>query len=169
MKERKILQIGEIAPDLALKDKRGKTHSLGKIKAKNIVLYFYPKDNTPGCTIEANQFNNDLNKYKKIGTVVIGISGGDEKSKTKFCAKNNLKTLLLSDSNFNISSKYGVYAEKSFLGKKHRGIERTTFILDKNKKIIKIFTKVNPLGHSSKVLEYLSADVNSQKNKGGLK
>jgi peroxiredoxin Q/BCP len=147
---------GTKAIDFSLKDKDGKAHSLKDIKSDFIVLYFYPKDNTPGCTIEANGFNKDLDKYKKLKTAVIGISGGDEKSKTKFCEKNKLTILLLSDTDFSVSKKYGVYGEKSFMGHKYLGISRTTFILDKDRKIIKIYEKVNPISHSKEVIAFLT-------------
>jgi thioredoxin-dependent peroxiredoxin len=142
------------ALDFKLKDKEGKTYSLKDFKEERIVLYFYPKDNTPGCTIEANEFNHDLPLYKKANAVVIGVSGGDEKTKTKFCEKNKLQMLLLSDTDFKVSKAYGTYGEKSFMGRKYLGIGRTTFIIKKGK-VIKIFEKVNPFGHSKQVLDYL--------------
>ena len=149
------LNIRDKAPEFSLKDKDSKIHSLKDIKGDFIVLYFYPKDSTPGCTIEAQQFNKDLSNFKKFNTIIIGISGGDEKSKTKFCEKHNLKLLLLSDSDFKVSKEYGVYGEKSFMGRKFFGISRTTFILDKDHKIINIYNKVNPLAHSEEVLIFI--------------
>jgi len=149
------LKIGDKAQEFSLKDKDSKLHSLKDVKSSFIVLYFYPKDSTPGCTIEAHQFNKDLPNFKKLNTVIIGISGGDEKSKTKFCEKHNLKLLLLSDSDFKVSKKYNVYGEKSFMGKKFLGISRTTFILDKNHKIINIYNKVNPQSNSEEVLSFI--------------
>ena len=149
------LKIGDKAPEFSLKDKDSKLHSLKDVKSSFIVLYFYPKDSPPGCTIEAHQFNKDLPNFKKLNTVIIGISGGDEKSKTKFCEKHNLKLLLLSDSDFKVSKEYNVYGEKSFMGKKFLGISRTTFILDKNHKIINIYNKVNPQSNSEEVLSFI--------------
>jgi len=150
-----MIKVGASAPDFALKDKEGKIHKLKDVKANYTIIYFYPKDNTPGCTIEANMFNKDLDKYAKIKTKIIGISGGDEKSKTKFCNKHDLKLLLLSDIDFKVSTKYGVYGEKKFMGRTYMGISRVTFILDKNKKVTKVFEKVKPLVHSNEVLEFL--------------
>ena len=147
--------VNEKAPDFELRDKDGKFHSLNKIDSRFLVLYFYPKDSTPGCTIEAQQFNKDLSNFKKLNAIIIGISGGDEKSKTKFCEKHNLKLLLLSDSDFKVSKEYGVYGEKSFMGRKFFGISRTTFILDKDHKIINIYNKVNPLAHSEEFLIFI--------------
>jgi len=143
------------APSFKLKNKDGKVISLNNIKSDYIVVYFYPKDNTSGCTIEAKMFSKDLNKFKKINTEIIGISGGDEKTKTRFVEKNNLKINLLSDPEFKVSTKYGVYGEKKMMGRTYMGIKRTTFILDKNKKIIKIFNKVKPLIHSKEVYDFI--------------
>ena len=151
------MNLEDKAPDFSLKDKDGKNHSLKDIKSKYTVVYFYPRDSTPGCTIEATEFNKYLNHFKRLETTIIGISGGDEKSKTKFCDTHNLKFALLSDTDYKISNKYGVYGEKSFMGKKFMGISRITFVLDKNKKIIKIYDKIKPLIHSNEVLEFIKS------------
>ena len=145
---------GSSAPNFALKDKDGKIHELNKIKSPYIILYFYPKDNTQGCTIEAIQFTNHLEELEKLGARVIGISGGDEKSKTLFCQKHNLHVILLSDSDFTVCKKYGVYGEKKFLGRLFNGIKRTTFIIQ-NGKIIHFFEKVYPLKHVQEVINYI--------------
>lgn len=150
-----MVKINDKAPDFGLKDKSGKIYSLKDVKGDYKVIYFYPKDDTPGCTIEAQAFTRDLNKFNKIKTVVVGISGGDETMKKKFCEKYNLKVLLLSDPDFSVCKKYGVYGEKSFMGNKFLGIKRTTFVLDKDNKIMKIYEKVKPEGHSEEVLEFL--------------
>ena len=150
-----MIKVGEQAPDFSIRDKEGDIHSLSEINSDYVVVYFYPKDNTPGCTIEAKDFSRDIRKFDKLNTTIIGISGGDEKSKTKFCEKQNLKILLLSDSDFSISNNYGVYGEKSFMGRKYMGISRWTFVLNKNHKIIKIYDKVKPGIHSEEVLEFI--------------
>ena len=155
-----LIKKGEKAPDFFLKDKDGKAHRLKNVKAEYVVLYFYPKDNTPGCTIEAQLFNRDLKEYDRLNAKIIGISGGDEKSKTRFCNDHGLNILLLSDTDFKIAEKYGVYGEKSFIGNKYMGISRVTFILDKNKNVIKVFTDVKPLVHSKEVLEFLKSAAN---------
>lgn len=149
------LKINSKALNFALKDKDGKLHKLEKINSSFIVLYFYPKDSTTGCTIEAREFSTALEKFASLNTTIIGISGGDEQTKKKFCDKNNLKITLLSDTDFKISKKYKVYGEKNFIGRKYFGIFRTTFILDKNKKIIKIYEKVNSRGHAQEVLDFI--------------
>lgn len=142
---------GDVAPDFILKDRLNKDHQLSKINRTKVV-YFYPKDSTPGCTIEGKQFSSLLEEFDNIKTTVIGISGGDNKTKEKFCLNHNLKHILLSDTDFKVSKNYKVYGEKSFMGKKYLGISRTTFILDKNNKIIKIYENVHALGHAKEVL-----------------
>jgi len=152
-----MLKSEDDAIDFSLKDRTGTQYSFKDFRNKNLVLYFYPKDDTPGCTIEANSFNQHLSAFKKLNTEVIGISGGDEQSKEKFCKKYGLKLLLLSDPDFGISRTYGVYGEKSFLGRKFMGIRRTTFILNKNRKILKVYEAVKPEAHAQEVLEFLKA------------
>ncbi|MEK6871870.1 MAG: peroxiredoxin [Nanoarchaeota archaeon] len=143
-----------LAPYFSLPDKDNKLHSLSKIKSKYSVLYFYPKDNTPGCTLEAVDFTKLRQDFKNLGAEIIGISGGDAKTKTKFCQKNNLYILLLSDADFTICKKYGCFGEKSFLGKKYFGIQRTSFVIH-NKKIIKVYENVSAVGHAKEVLAFL--------------
>jgi thioredoxin-dependent peroxiredoxin len=150
-----LIPVGKKAPEFNLSDKDGNTHSLSSIKSKYIVLYFYPKDNTAGCTLEAQMFNRDLDKFKGIDASVVGISAGDQMSKTKFCEKNGLKFLLLSDTDHEVSKKYGTYGEKSFMRRKFMGISRTTYVLDNDRKIIKVYDKANPITNSGEVLEYL--------------
>lgn len=157
-----MIKEGKKAPSFKLKDKDEKFISLNDFDSDYYIIYFYPKDNTPGCTIEAQMFSKDKSKFNKLNSTIIGISGGDQKTKTKFCKKNNLKIILLSDTDFKVSTKYGVYGEKKFMGRTYMGINRVTFILDKNKKIIKIFDKVKPLIHSKEVLDFI------KKIKGGL-
>ncbi|MEK6831022.1 MAG: peroxiredoxin [Nanoarchaeota archaeon] len=145
------------ASDFTLKDKTGKMHKLSDIKSKYTIVYFYPKDDTSGCTIEAVQFTGLLNNFKKNDIEIIGVSGGNDESKKKFCDKHNIKITLLSDSDFTIAKKYKVYGEKSFLGKKFLGIKRTTFVLDKNRNIIKTYNNVSPNGHAKEVLEFIKS------------
>jgi peroxiredoxin Q/BCP len=146
---------GKKAPDFALSDKSGKLVELSSLKSLFTVLFFYPKDDTPGCTVESKEFTKNLPKLKKAGATVIGISGGSDASKAAFCKKYRLKTLMLSDPEFKTATKYGAYGDKSFMGRTYQGIFRKTFILDKGRKIIKIYDKVNPEGHSKEVIEFL--------------
>ncbi|MGV8130912.1 MAG: peroxiredoxin [Candidatus Pacearchaeota archaeon] len=150
------MNVGDIAPDFILKDRLNQEHQLSNIK-KIKVLYFYPKDNTPGCTIESKGFSLMLDEFENLNATVIGVSGGDNKSKEKFCASHNLKHVLLSDIDFLVSKEYGVYGEKSFMGKKYMGISRITFILDKNNKILKIYENVKPIGHAKEVLNFIKS------------
>lgn len=141
------------ANDFLLKDKDGKSWSLKQIRSKYTILYFYPKDDTPGCTIEAQQFSALKPEFDKLDATIIGISGGDEKTKMKFCDKYGLKILLLSDPTFTVSKAYGVYGEKKFMGRIFNGIKRTSFLLDKAKNIIKTYNEVKPGQHEKQVLE----------------
>ena len=152
-----LLQTGKKAPAFNLPDKDGTKHRLSSFEEDYFVLFFYPKDNTPGCTIEANQFSAHEKKFSDLNTKVIGISGGDEKSKTKFCTKHKLKTLMLSDTDFGVSKKYGVFGPKQFMGKKYEGISRVTYVLDKNKKVIQVYEKVKPAVHAKEVLDFIKS------------
>jgi thioredoxin-dependent peroxiredoxin len=151
-----LLKEGKKAPLFTLPDKDGEARKLKDLIGEFTVLFFYPKDNTPGCTIEAKNFSKDLKKFDSLGISVIGISGGDEKSKTLFCKKNRLKTILLSDTDFAVAKKYGVYGEKKFMGRTYLGIHRITFILNKQLKLVKVFDQVAPETHAKEILEFIS-------------
>jgi len=147
------LEIGDKAPDFELTDTNGERIKLSKFKGKKVVLYFYPKDMTPGCTIEACSFRDNCLKFKKAGVEILGVSADDESSHKKFTKKYNLSFPLLSDVDKKVCNKYGVWKEKSFLGKKFMGIERTTFVVNEKGKIEKIFPKVKVVGHWKEVLD----------------
>lgn len=151
------LKEGSQAPKFSLINQHGEKVSLSSTKEDYVVLFFYPKDNTPGCTIEAKSFSENLKKFNKLNVKVLGISGGDQKSKQKFCEKGNLETVLLSDEDAEIGKKYGAYGPKSFMGKKFNGFIRKTFIIGKDRKILKIYNKVKPAEHVEEVLEYLKS------------
>ena len=151
------MEIGKNAPVFNLKDKEGKNVDLKDIKEDYVVVYFYPKDNTPGCTTEAIEFSADAQEFAKLKTKVIGISGGDEKSKQKFCSENSLTVTLLSDPDFKVATAYETYGPKKFMGRVFKGIQRKTFILDQQRKLIKIFDNVKAAGHSKEVLEFISS------------
>lgn len=146
------LKVGQTAPRFSLKDKDGKPHSLSEAKADYTVLYFYPKDDTPGCTLEAKEFSELLPKFKSRNVRVVGISGGNEKSKTTFCKKHALKVPLLSDTNFKVAKSYGAYGAKKFMGRSFKGIFRKTYLVDSSGKIAKVFPTVKPEGHAEEVL-----------------
>ena len=146
------LEVGKKAPQFSLPDKDGVKHSLKDINTKYTLVYFYPKDNTPGCTTEAVTFTKLKKKFDNAGVSIIGISGGNEKTKSKFCLKNKLTITLLSDEDFKVSTKFGVYGEKKFMGRTYMGINRMSFLLNKDKKVIKVYEKVKPIDHPTEVL-----------------
>lgn len=143
------------APDFEWNDQNGKKHKLSDYKGKSIVLYFYPKDDTPGCTMEACSFRDNYSEFKKRGVIVIGVSVDDEKSHKKFVDKYKLPFILLADPEKKVVNKYRVWGEKSFMGKRYMGTARATFIIDKNFKILKIFPKVSVVGHVKDILKEL--------------
>ena len=149
------IEIGTMAPDFSLNDKDGTRHTLSKIKSDFKVVFFYPKDDTPGCTIEAKEISDALAAFQKEGVALFGISGGDAKSKAKFCTKHNLAVTLLSDTDLAVAQAYESYGEKSFMGRKFKGIFRPTFVIDKRGKIVKIFDGVKPAGHAAELLAAL--------------
>jgi peroxiredoxin Q/BCP len=147
-----MLIIGKKAPDFKLKNEIGKEISLNNFRGKKVVLYFYPKDNTSGCTVEACDFRDNAKLFEKRNTLILGVSKDSIHSHIKFKEKYDLPFNLLSDETLNVIKKYGVWKEKSMYGKKYFGIERTTFIIDENGFIEKIFEKVKVQGHAEEVL-----------------
>lgn len=151
------MKIGDKAPDFALVDDAGQSVKLSDYKGKKIVLYFYPKDDTPGCTKQACNFRDGISALKKKGAVVLGVSADSVASHKKFKEKFELNFPLLADTEKKIVEDYGVWKEKSMYGKKYMGIERTTFIIDKDGRISHIFPKVKVDAHYNEVLEALTA------------
>lgn len=151
-----MLTIDQIAPlDIKVLDESGNETSLGDFLGKYLVLYFYPKDQTPGCTKEACEFRDMNTEIEKLGAKVIGISADDQKSHQKFRDKHQLNFTLLSDPDHQLLEAFGVWGQKSLFGKLYMGILRTTFLLDSEGKIIHIWEKVNPVGHAKEVYERL--------------
>lgn len=150
-----MIKEGIKAPAFKLPDQNGNQVSLSDFKGKNVVLYFYPKDDTSGCTKEACQFRDAFPKFKGADAVVIGVSPDSVESHKKFEKKYDLPFTLLADENKSIVEKYEVWKEKSMYGRKYMGVERTTFIIDKTGKIRNIFNKVKVPDHDKKVLEAL--------------
>jgi thioredoxin-dependent peroxiredoxin len=150
-----MIEVGKKAPSFTLPDNQGNKVSLSDFKDKKVVLYFYPKDMTSGCTQEACDFSNALPNFSKIKTVVLGVSADSVESHKKFAAKYNLSFILLSDEKKEVVEKYGVWKEKSMYGKKYMGIERTTVIIDEEGKIKNIFPKVKVAGHVEEVMKVL--------------
>ena len=150
-----MLKEGMKAPDFKLPDDSGNMVALKDFKGKKIVLYFYPKDDTSGCTLEAQGFRDEIAKFKKKGAVILGVSKDSVASHVKFKKKHELNFTLLSDEKGAVCEKYGVWKEKSMYGKKYMGIERTTFLIDEDGTILKIFPKVKVDGHCGEVLAAL--------------
>jgi peroxiredoxin Q/BCP len=146
---------GSKAPAFKLQDDTGKTVSLSDYKGKKVVLYFYPKDSTPGCTTEACDFRDNLNRLTKSGAVVFGISADSVESHRKFKEKQGLNFPLLSDPDRKAIEAYGVWQEKSLYGRKFMGIVRSTFVLDGEGRVLKAFPRVKVAGHVDAVLEAL--------------
>lgn len=151
----KAVEAGGKAPDFSLADQAGKTVRLKDFKGKTIVLYFYPKDDTPGCTKESCEFRDAETAIKKAGAVVLGVSLDDEASHQKFIAKYSLPFSLLCDEDARVSKAYGVYKEKSMYGRKYWGIERSTFVIGGDGVIKAAFRKVKVDGHAKEVLAAL--------------
>ena len=149
------LKVGDKAPAFKLKNQDGESVSLSDLKGKPIVLYFYPKDDTSGCTKEACNFRDEFPKFGKMKAEIIGVSADSVESHKKFAEKYNLPFNLLSDEKKEVIEKYGVWKEKNMYGRKYMGIERTTFIIDANGKIGKIFPKVKVDDHNKEVMEAL--------------
>jgi peroxiredoxin Q/BCP len=149
------LREGNKAPDFTAKDQNGKTVSLSDFKGKNVILYFYPKDDTPGCTAEACSFRDNYQSLLGQGFAVIGVSTDDEKSHKKFETKYNLPFTLIADSDKKIVEAYGVWVEKNMYGKKYMGTARTTFLINKDGLIDSIIEKVDTKNSSQQVLDLL--------------
>ena len=147
--------VGDLAPHFSLLDKNGEAVRLSDFKDKKVVLYFYPKDNTPGCTRQACAFAGLYGEFQKKDTVVIGISKDSIASHAKFAEKHALPFILLSDPELETIKAYGVWQEKKLYGKTSFGVVRTTFIIDEEGKIVKILPKVNPDKNAAEVLEML--------------
>jgi peroxiredoxin Q/BCP len=150
-----MLKTGDKAPPFTLLSSEGKKVSLGEFKGKKVVLYFYPKDNTSGCTKEACSFQANLGLLKKSGAVVVGVSADSVESHAKFALKYGLEFLLLSDESKSVLKAYGVWKEKSMYGRKFMGVERTTVIIDERGTVAHIFPKVKVDGHTEAVIAAL--------------
>src|SRR5574339_241439 len=151
----KELTVGDPAPELSLPDQQGKPVTLKDFRGKQIVLYFYPKDDTPGCTKESCEFRDVESQIVRAGGVILGVSLDGKESHQKFIKKFGLPFPLLSDEDAAVSKAYGVYKEKNMYGKKYWGIERSTFVIDPEGKLKAIFRKVKVDGHADEVLATL--------------
>ncbi|HEY6192493.1 MAG TPA: thioredoxin-dependent thiol peroxidase [Bacteroidota bacterium] len=149
------LKVGEKAPDFSLPSSLGETISLKALRGKRVVLYFYPKDDTPGCTREACSFQENLSRVTRKGALIFGVSADSLASHRKFSKKYELTFPLLSDESKEMLKAYGVWKEKSFMGRKYMGIVRTTVIIDERGKVSHVFENVKVDGHTEEVLELL--------------
>lgn len=147
-----VLAAGDMAPEFSLENSDGVSISLRDFRGKNVVLYFYPKDNTPGCTTEACEFSATYDEFIANDTVIVGVSPDSVKSHSGFIIKQNLKHILLSDINKDVAKAYGVWQVRKNYGKEYLGIVRTTFVIDKEGKIAKVYKSVKAAGHAAKVL-----------------
>ncbi len=152
-----LIEPGKKAPAFSLKDQDGQTHTLHDYEGRPVVLYFYPKDDTPGCTVEACAFRDHLPKFTPGKAAIFGVSILDEKSKAKFAAKFDLNFPLLADADHAVAEKYGAWQERSMYGRKYMGVARVTYLIGPDGKVAKRWDKVKPEGHAEEVLEAVKA------------
>jgi thioredoxin-dependent peroxiredoxin len=151
-----MIEAGKKAPAFSLKDQDGKTHKLAEYEGRPVVLYFYPKDDTSGCTKEACDFRDALPRFKTSKAAVLGVSILDEASKAKFAAKHDLTFPLLADKDHTVAEKYGVWQKRSLYGRSFMGIARTTYLIDREGRVAKRWDKVKVDGHAEDVLATLN-------------
>jgi peroxiredoxin Q/BCP len=150
-----MLQVGDRAPEIELRTDSGEEFQLSSLKGKRVVLYFYPRANTPGCTVEACEFRDDAAKFTKKGATVVGVSPDKQAAQAKFKDKFTLPFTLLADQDKAAAQAYGVWKEKNMYGKKVMGVERSTFVIGADGRIEKIYAKVKASGHAAEVLAEL--------------
>ena len=149
------LKVGDKSPEFSLKDQNGERVALNSFRGKKVIVFFYPKDDTPGCTIEACKFRDDFELYEEKNAVILGVSKDGEESHRKFISKFDLPFRLLCDEDHAVAELYGAWGEKSMYGRKYMGIIRTTVVVNADGMIENIFEKVKPKGHSEELLELL--------------
>jgi thioredoxin-dependent peroxiredoxin len=150
-----MIEEGKPAPDFELATDTGERVKLSDYRGQPVVLYFYPKDDTPGCTVEAQGFRDSYTDFEKRGAVVLGVSPDDEASHVKFKEKFSLPFPLLADTEHEVAEQYGVWGEKNYAGKKYFGVNRTTFLIDADGNVAKVMKNVKPDGHPEQVLAAL--------------
>ena len=150
-----MIEEGKPAPDFELRSDAGETIKLSDLRGRPVVLYFYPKDDTPGCTKEACEFRDAYDGFRERGAEVLGVSPDDVASHGKFKAKHQLPFTLLADPDHSVAEKYGVWGERSFAGKNYMGINRSTFIIDREGNVARAMMGIKPAGHAAEVLNSL--------------
>lgn len=148
---------GTLAPDFTLATDAGAELTLSSLRGRNVVLYFYPKDDTSGCTTQACEFRDSFPRFGAMDAVILGVSPDGVKSHQKFKAKYELPFTLLADTEHAVAEQYGVWAEKSMYGRKYWGNERTTFVIDREGRVARVFPKVKPAGHAAEIAEAVAA------------
>ena len=151
-----IPTVGTLAPDFTLSDQHGELHTLSDYRGKWVLLYFYPKDDTPGCTIEACTIRDQFQDFKKIDATVLGVSTDSVKSHKKFADAYELPFTLLADEEKEVVGKYGVFGERKFMGRAYMGTVRTSFLIAPTGKIVKVYEKVKPAEHAAEVITDIS-------------
>jgi thioredoxin-dependent peroxiredoxin len=151
-----VVEEGAPAPDFELQSDEGETVTLAALRGKPVVLYFYPKDDTPGCTTEACEFRDAYDRFREQGVEILGVSPDTEASHQKFKSKYELPFTLLADPDHEAAQSYGVWREKKNYGKTYMGVERSTFVIDADGKVAKAMRGIRPAGHAAKVLETLA-------------
>ena len=149
---------GDQAPDFTLQSDAGDEVTLSSFRGRPVVLYFYPKDDTPGCTTQACGIRDAYGEFERAGAVVLGVSPDNERSHVKFRNKYELPFTLLADTEHEVADRYGVWGEKKFMGKKYMGVNRSTFVIDEGGKVKKVFEKVTPATHADDLLAALASD-----------
>ena len=152
-----MIQEGQPAPDFELPSDSGDTVTLSSLRGKPVVLYFYPKDDTPGCTTQACGIRDAYGEFERAGAVVLGVSPDDERSHGKFRDKYELPFTLLADTDHEVAERYGVWGEKTYMGRTYMGINRSTFVIDGDGIVTKVFPQVKPATHADDVLAALNA------------
>ena len=152
-----MIEEGKLAPDFELQGDSGENVRLSDFRGKRVVLYFYPKDDTPGCTTEACEFRDAYDVYRERGIEIVGVSPDDVTSHRKFKSKHDLPFTLLADPDHQVAERYGVWGERSFAGKKYMGVTRSTFLIDEDGHIVRAMRGIKPAGHAAAVLDELAA------------
>jgi peroxiredoxin Q/BCP len=156
-----VLREGDPAPDFTLRSEAGETITLSSLRGRPVVLYFYPKDDTPGCTAQACGIRDAYDDFERAGAVVLGVSPDDERSHAKFKAKYGLPFTLLADPDHAVAEQYGVWGEKKYMGRTYLGVKRSTFVLDPDGIVTKVMHDVKPATHADDVIAALDSEVGS--------